>query len=90
VKDEYSKKVEMICPVCGGKTFEYDSAIADGPVKCISCKREFSREALVDSNQENMAIHTDELKSEVMEDVAKEMKEMLKKTFGNDKNFTVK
>jgi formylmethanofuran dehydrogenase subunit E len=50
MKDDYSKKVEMICPVCGGKMFEHDSEVPDGPVKCISCNRSYSRDQLVKAN----------------------------------------
>ena len=88
MKDDYAINVEMVCPLCGGKTFEYDEL--DSPVKCIGCNKIFTREELFDSNQENMSINMDELKKEVLDDVASDFKNMLKKTFKNNKNFKIK
>lgn len=90
MKSDYSRNVEMICPVCGSKTFEYDTEIEDGDVKCISCERVFTRQELFDANQENMNINLEEIQQEVVKDTADEINKMLKKTFGNNKNFKIK
>ena len=90
MKDDYGRRVELLCPVCGGKQFEYDETKADGPVTCILCKRAFSRDQLIDANQENVAANLDELKDEVMKDVQKDLTDMFKKTFGNNSNFRIK
>ena len=90
MKSDYSKNVELICPVCGSKTFEYDTEIEDGDVTCISCKKVFTREELFEVNQENMNINLEELKQEVLKDTSDEIHKMFKKTFGNNKNFTIK
>ena len=88
MKDDYAINVEMVCPLCGGKIFEYDEL--DSPVKCIGCKRIFPREKLFESNQENISINMDELKKEVADDISSDFKKILKKTFRNNKNFKIK
>jgi predicted nucleic acid-binding Zn-ribbon protein len=89
MKADYSRKVEMICPVCGGKTFQYESAVTDSPVTCVICKRTFSRDQLVNANQENVDANLNELGDEVMKDVRKDISDMIQKTFGNNKNFRI-
>jgi len=90
MKDDYGKNVEMICPVCGSRTFEYDKEIEDSPVKCDSCKKEFTRDGLFEANRENLTANMDDLKKEVLKDTESEIKKMFKKSFGNNKNFKIK
>jgi ribosomal protein S27E len=89
MKNEYSKEVNMVCPNCGGKTFEFDPAVADDPVRCVSCNRTYSREALIKSNQKSVAAGVEDMKKEVMKDATNDFKKMLKKTWGK-KNFKIK
>ena len=90
MKSDYSKKVEMICPLCGSTTFEYDTEKEDGDVTCISCKRVFTRDELFNANQENLNANMEDIQNEVLKDTAHEIKNMMKKTFGNNTNFKIK
>jgi predicted nucleic acid-binding Zn-ribbon protein len=83
MKDEYAKKVELACPVCGGKTFQYDSTITDGPATCLLCKRTFSRDELLAANSETLSANMEELQKEAVDDMGKELRKKLKDAFGN-------
>jgi hypothetical protein len=88
MKDDYTKNVEMICPVCGGKTFQYDSEAVDLRATCISCKRTFSRDELLAGNGETISANMKELQKEAVEDIGNEIRKKLKEAFG--KNFKPK
>lgn len=90
MKSDYSKNVELICPVCGSTTFEYDTEKEDGKVTCISWKRVFTRDKLLEENQENLNANMEDLQIEVLKDTTKEIKNMMKKTFENNKNLKIK
>ena len=79
MKNDYDRSIEMICPVCGGKTFHYDNEIENGNVTCIQCKKEFTRDELREANQENISVNLDEIKKEVMDDITADLRKMLKK-----------
>lgn len=86
MKESYDRSVELICPVCGGKTFSFDNEIDDGDVTCVQCKRVFSRDELNDANQENISVNLEEVKKEVVDDIKKDFQKM----FINNKHFRIK
>jgi len=80
MKESYDRSVELICPVCGGKTFSFDNEIDDGDVTCIQCKKVFTRDELNEANQENISVNLEEVKKEVVDDIKEEFKNMFKKS----------
>ncbi|TGM74383.1 hypothetical protein EHR01_10680 [Leptospira mtsangambouensis] len=90
MKKEYSRKIELICPLCGSKLFEYDEQKENPDITCISCKKIFKKDELTEANQENFSININELHKEATKDIAKDLKEILKKTLGKNKNFKIK
>lgn len=84
MKNDYDKRVELICPICGSKTFKYNNEDDMSDVTCISCNKIFSRDELFESNQENLNINLDELKQELLHDTSNDIKKMLKNTFGKN------
>ncbi len=90
MKNDYSRKIEMICPVCGSKTFESDNEIQDDDVTCLCCKKTFTRDELSNANKNNIDQNLSKIKEEVLQDTKKEMQDMLKKAFGNNKNIKIK
>jgi uncharacterized Zn finger protein (UPF0148 family) len=86
MKESYDRSVEMICSVCGGKTFSYDNKVEDGEVTCVQCKKVYTRTELSDANQENISVNLEEVKMEVIEDIKKDFKNIFK----NNKRFRIK
>ena len=86
MKQNYDRSVELICPVCGGKTFSFDNEIDDGDVTCVQCKKIFTRDELNEANQENISVNFEEVKKEVIDDINKDFKNMFK----NNKHFRLK
>jgi len=39
MKSNYTKKVEMFCPYCRSKNFEYDTSNENSILTCIFCKK---------------------------------------------------
>ena len=77
MKNEYSRSVSMQCSTCGGTDFEFEDS--DGPVRCTGCDRTYDRQELIRENGERIDPHIDEMKSEIMSDVRKDLSKMFKK-----------
>jgi uncharacterized Zn finger protein (UPF0148 family) len=90
-KDKYHRNVELICPTCGGKLFEFKEGDKEfiELFKCASCGRKISKDELIRENEENINENLTEIGQEVMKDFKKEFKKTLKETFKNDKNIRV-
>lgn len=86
MKKQYSKNIELICPICGSKLFKYDANDENPDITCLSCNKIFKKDALTEANQENFSLHLKELHKKA----TKDLKEMLKKTLGKNKNFKIK
>lgn len=86
--EKYNRSVTLICPTCGCDQFEYDDS--SEPVvhmKCARCQREFTRDELIEANRENVSEHVKEMKGEIVKDVAKELRDSLKKAFSGSKSI---
>jgi predicted nucleic acid-binding Zn-ribbon protein len=86
--NKYTRQVVLLCPTCGGDQFEYDTDESKdaGLVKCVSCKREMTRDDLVAENSENISEHVNEIGKQVRDDVARE----ISRTFSGLKNIRIK
>ena len=80
-----------MCPTCGNSDFES----ADGgenqeaTIRCPSCNRTMSRDELIRENGEIIDAAVDEVKADVLEDVGKELKDMLKNAFKGSRNIRI-
>lgn len=85
--DKYARSVKLHCSTCGSTDFEYDQERDDGPVRCTSCDRVFTRDELIRENGATIDASVDELKREVVTDFQKEMNATLKKAFSGSKSI---
>ncbi|MCF5857686.1 ECs_2282 family putative zinc-binding protein [Aeromonas veronii] len=76
MKNDYSRHVVLLCPVCGNSQFE---AISDQFFSCSDCKNEFDKDSLISQNSESSEAMIDELKKELIADIDKDFKKMFKR-----------
>lgn len=90
--EKYNRNVNLFCPTCGSTHFEYETGVEETIeiVKCASCGRPLTRDELLNENSENIHEHLSELKEEVTKDIAKEIKDTLRKAFSGSKNIRIK
>ena len=79
MKDNYSRNVELICPICGGVSFSYDENNLNTIYTCINCKNNFTKDEILEANSENIDINLTEIKDSVIKDIEKDFKKILKK-----------
>jgi uncharacterized Zn finger protein (UPF0148 family) len=78
MKDNYSRPVSMQCSTCGGTQFEFDED--GGPVRCTSCDRVYAtKDELIAENGVRIESQVEEMKSDVLKDVRKDLSTMFKK-----------
>lgn len=87
--DKYNRSIALHCSTCGGTDFEYDEA-DDGPIRCIGCDREFTREELIRENGATIEAQVDEVKKEIVTDMQKELNDRLRKSFSGSKYIKIK
>jgi uncharacterized Zn finger protein (UPF0148 family) len=90
--EKYNRNINLLCPTCGSSSFSYDEG-ADETIQtmtCASCEREFNKDELMLENSENVDEHISEIKSEMVNDVADELRKTLKKAFSGNKNIRLK
>lgn len=84
---KYNRSVKLRCSTCASTDFEYDKEREDGPIRCTSCDRVFSREELIKENGENIDMEVDEVKAEVVADLQRELTSSLRKAFSGSKGI---
>lgn len=84
--DKYSLSINLLCPTCGHGDFEHDAAVEDGPIRCTSCDRMFTREELIRENGEIVDSQVSEVKAEIVADFAKELRDSMRKAFSGSKH----
>lgn len=89
--EKYTRSVTLLCPTCGNSVLEQDD---DGENQervfhCPSCDRTMSKDELIHENGEAVSNAVDEMKAEVLEDVQKELKDMLKKAFNGSDHIRI-
>jgi uncharacterized Zn finger protein len=90
--EKYQRSIGLQCPTCGCTDYEYEQGVDETIelAKCASCGREFTKDELIHENSENIHEHFSEIGKKVTEDLAKELKESLKKAFRGNKNIRIK
>lgn len=90
MKDSYDKSINLLCATCGDSNFEMNEDRSW--IKCPRCGREYLNgyNELVELNQERINNDIEQLKSEVKEDLQKDLKLMFKKALRNNKYFKFK
>ncbi len=86
--EKYSRSVSLMCPTCAHKDFEFEDA--EGPIRCMSCDRTFTRDELIRENGELIETEVEEVKAEVFKDVTNELRDSLRKAFRGSKHIKFK
>lgn len=90
MKENYRKSIQLRCGTCGGEDFNFNED--KSYVKCNLCNREYlgGYNELVELNQENINENVESMKSEVRDDLHKELSDMFKNAFKGNKNIKFK
>lgn len=80
------KTITMLCDICGNDQFEslagYDDSVDEIPddarYKCSDCGKIFTKEELIELNQEKINLNIDDMVKDVMDDFEKKIKKMFK------------
>lgn len=83
---DVSRKVSLLCPVCGNDMFESLDCdfeeLYDAPshyrIQCSDCKGVFSKEKLLESNEGRIDENLDDMKDDIMKQLEKELKKTFK------------
>lgn len=88
LKSNYSGSVTLFCPTCAGQQFEFDTNISEIERKyvCASCEGAFSHDDLLARNSEVISGAVKEFK----ENIVKDFKTDLRKSFSNLKGWKIK
>lgn len=93
MKDKnYNRNVSLLCPTCGCSQFLYENGVDETIEisKCASCAREVTKDELIHENSENIDEHVKEIGKSRTDDVAKQLRESLKRAFKSSKNIRIK
>ncbi len=90
MKKSYDKTVRLRCVSCGDTNFEFNDEKTW--VKCTRCNREYQGgyDELLALNQGTINTELEETATELKKDLQKEMHNMLKEVFKNNKNIKIK
>jgi uncharacterized Zn finger protein (UPF0148 family) len=89
--EKYTRSVALLCPTCGNSLLEQseDSEKQERTIYCPSCDRTMTTEELIHENGEVIDGAVDQMREEVLEDVQKELKDMLKNAFKGSKHIRI-
>ncbi|MGN7509085.1 ECs_2282 family putative zinc-binding protein [Aeromonas salmonicida] len=71
MKNDYSRQVTLLCPVCGNSQF---ATISDSRYSCSDCRTEFDKESLISQNTESTDAMLEDIKKELVADFKKILK----------------
>lgn len=86
--EKYGRSIRLICSTCAGSDFEYDHEA--GPIRCKSCDRVFTRDELIAENGELIEAEIEEAKSEIVNDLKKDFREQLRRSFSGSKHVRIR
>ena len=87
--DKYDRSLPLHCPTCGGTEFEAETDASQddaGQIKCPSCGLTTTKDELIACNGEHIEAQIDEIKEELVKDIAKSLKD----AFGGTKYLKIK
>jgi uncharacterized Zn finger protein len=85
--ENHSRTVSLRCPTCGSEKFSHEGNEApEQIVACAACGSKMTREDLLRVNAENIGMHVDEVKKEIVDDFRKQLSTAL----GGSKLFKIK
>ena len=81
------KKINLICPICGNDQFssldvpmeELKDGFETNRVQCSDCRRIFTKEELLNENQERIDGEVEQITEDIKKQFDKEIKKMLGK-----------
>jgi predicted RNA-binding Zn-ribbon protein involved in translation (DUF1610 family) len=76
--NKYDRTVTLMCPTCGDTQFEHDEHDENASVTCTSCGLKISRTDLIEANGENISGQVEQMKSQVVADMQKQLQKALK------------
>lgn len=90
MKKNYNFSVTLRCPVCGSTDIDLSEDKTYG--KCNMCNKEFpgGYDELVELNLATIDAAVEDKKGEIEKDLAKELKEKLKKAFKGSRHIKIK
>lgn len=79
MKDNYQRSIQLRCATCGGEDFNFNED--KSYVKCNLCNREYlgGYDELVEFNQEDINENVEAMKSDVQNDLQKDLSDIFKK-----------
>ena len=80
MKNDYSRSIDLVCPVCAGTAFSFDEETPEEVrfYECVGCDGKISHQEILDSNQETISRAVDETKKEIISDIKKDFKKLFK------------
>ena len=72
---DYTRNVSLLCPTCGNDQFE---DLGDDKYKCSDCNGIYTKEELIENNQAIIQNHVDEMADDIIKDIAKDLKRIMK------------
>ena len=87
---KYSRSIKLLCPTCGHGDFEHDTEVEGSSIRCTSCERVFTREELIRENGEIIDSEVSEVKTEIVADFTKELRDSMRKAFSGSKHIKVR
>ncbi len=83
----FNKQVSMLCPVCGNDQFEpieiinddYDDVLGDSRFRCSDCGSVFTKDQLLEENEEKISIAISEMKDDILKNFENELKKVAKR-----------
>jgi len=84
--EKHNRSVSLLCSTCGGTQFERDDEMENSPIRCNGCSRVFSKDELIQENDEVIQAEIGQMKSDIVADITAQFK----KQFKNSKFIKVK
>ena len=80
MKSEYSRSLSLLCPTCAGAEFEFDAQENEATriYSCQGCGLKFSHDEIMISNSARIGAEVEQIKSEVLGDVQKKLRDAFK------------
>lgn len=75
---DLSRNVKLNCPICGSDQFEYDSELESTIYKCSDCSKEFTKDELLEGNEDKINATIEDIKKDAIKEIEKEFKKISK------------